>query len=100
MYIMTQDGKQIIDSDFVERFAVAVKPDATLIIASYTSGDDKKPVTMGRYVDEKQAEEELTSLFFALADADGGGVNHYHMPAKTYIEREKKDARTKRRGKS
>lgn len=35
MYILTGDKKQIINSDFVERFCISEKPDAALIVASY-----------------------------------------------------------------
>ena len=38
MYILTGDKKQIINSDFVERFCISEKPDAALIVG--TKGDE------------------------------------------------------------
>lgn len=94
MYIMVPSGMQIINSEFVERFCVTEKPDAALIVASYS--DVRPPVTMGRYANTKEAKQTLGELMAALA----GGQTCFTLPDSTlyYGEQTKKDARTKRRG--
>lgn len=47
MYIVSGDALQIIDSACVERFVVAKKPDAVLILASY--GAERQPITIAKY---------------------------------------------------
>lgn len=94
MYIMSEDGRQIINADFPERFCLAVKPDAALIVASY--GDSRPPVTMGRYSGEDEARSVMGELLTAL----WSGQACYYMPAsRLYAEEQTKyDARTKRKG--
>lgn len=94
MYILSCGGKEIVNSEFVERFLVSVKPDATLVIGSYNA--TRPPVTIGRYADEKEAKETLLTLWNALA----GGQTMFEMPESRYYFEEpvKKDARTKRKG--
>lgn len=46
MYIMNAMQNTVLNSNFVERFLVADKGDAALVIASYSQ--DRSPVTMGR----------------------------------------------------
>lgn len=96
MYIMTSNGTQIINSGFVERFAIAEKPDAALIVASYTSANEPPPVTIGRYKDRKEAKDALAAIFSALSC----NVDCFTMPDSLlyFEERIKKDARTKRKG--
>lgn len=96
MYIMTNNGMQIINSDFVERFTIAEKPDASLVIASYTSDQTPPPVTIGRYKDKKEAQDALGKMFVALSHKD----DCFTMPDSLlfYEERIKKDARVKRKG--
>lgn len=96
MYIMNNSENMIIDSHYVERFCLAKKEDAVLIVASY--GDNRAPVTVGRYKDEKEAKEELNRLFVALSEADD--VSRYYMPLGRYYAEQVwiRDARTKRRG--
>lgn len=96
MYIMTSNGTQIINSDFVERFAIAEKPDAALILASYTSAPTPPPVTIGRYKDKKEAKEALGDMLLALSNKD----ECFTMPDSVlnFEEHIKNDARTKRKG--
>lgn len=92
MYILNRF--QIINSEFVERFCIAEKPDAALIVASYNH--ERPPVTLGRYRDLKEAEGVLGQIFSAMA----GGQSGFDMPESLYSSEEyiKKDARTKRKG--
>lgn len=95
MYIMSCRGKEIVNSDFVERFRIDEKDDCDLIIASYSAS--ARPVTMARYPKEtKEAQAALNDLFMALT----GGQQSFYMPESTLYDRERiiKDARTKRRG--
>lgn len=94
MYIFAGDRKQIINSEFVERFCIAVKPDAALVIASYS--ETRPPVTISRYRDSAEANDALQELLSALAR----GERAFSMPDSIYYFEEKtiKDARTKRRG--
>lgn len=94
MYIMNAMQNTVLNSNFVERFLVADKGDAALVIASYSQ--DRSPVTMGRYKDKKEAQEALGSLFSALY----GGQTGFTMPDSVlyYEQIEKKDSRTKRKG--
>lgn len=96
MYIMTNNETQIINSDFVERFVIVEKPDAALIIASYTSANEPPPVTIGRYKDRKEAQDASKDMFYALASK----FDCYTMPDSVlyFAEHIKKDARTKRKG--
>lgn len=48
MYILISDRKSIVDSAFVERFCIVEKPDACLVVASYSAD---RAVTIGRYAD-------------------------------------------------
>lgn len=93
MYILTSDRKSIVDSSFVERFCIAEKPDAWLIVAGYSAD---RAVTIGRYADRKEARSALGDLLTALA----GGSNIYTMPDSVlyYGEKRKRDARTARKG--
>ena len=94
MYILTGDKKQIINSDFVERFCISEKPDAALIVASYDK--NAKVVTVARYCDLREAQSVLGELLCAVA----GGQAYYTMPESLlYAEqRISKDARIKRKG--
>lgn len=96
MYIMTGDGKQIINSEYVERFCAVKKSDAALIVASYS--DIRPPVTLARYKDIDEAQSTLEELLTAMA----GGQSCYTMPESRlfFEEKVKKDARTKRKGSS
>lgn len=94
MYIVSQDGKQIVNAEYPERFCLAEKPDAVLVVASYR--DDRPPVTLGRYANLQEAAEVLWTLLVALT----GGQGYMSMPpsllnaAAPVVH----DARTKRRG--
>lgn len=95
MYIMIGNGKEILNSDFVERFRIDGKDDCDLIIASYSSSE--RPVTMARYPKAtNEALAALNDLFTALI----GGQQSFYMPMSTLYDGEFiiKDARIKRRG--
>lgn len=94
MYILDGRKMQVVNSEFVERFCISEKPDAALILASYSS--ERQPITLARYKDVREAQETLGDIFGALA----GGQTCYTMPDSLMFaeERIKKDARTKRRG--
>lgn len=94
MYILNSANDQLINADFAERFCVAEKPDAALVIASYS--DTRPPVTVGRYKDAEEARAVLFEIMQALA----GEQRYYTMPEsrRYHGERVIKDARTKRRG--
>ena len=94
MYIVTSDGKQIVSSEYVERFLIVDKPDAKLIVASYS--DQRPAVTLGRYANDKESQGAFGQLLSALA----GGQSMFYMPDSILYHGEKiiKDARTKRKG--
>ncbi len=94
MYIVDSRAKQIINSDFVERFCVSEKDDAALIVASYS--DVRPPVTMGRYRGLEEAQDTLGQLLSALV----GGQMVFHMPDSLLYggQSRVKDARVKRKG--
>ena len=82
MYILSGDKKQIINSDFVERFCISEKPDAALIVASYDK--NIQLVTVARYRDLREAQKVLGELLCAIA----GGQAYYTMPESLlYAER-------------
>lgn len=93
MHIMTSDKKSIVDASFVERFCLVEKPDAYLIIASYSA---ERAVTIGKYADREECYGVLFSLYNALAADDP----IFSMPDSRLFGEEhiKKDARTKRKG--
>ena len=93
MYILASDQKSVIDSCYVQRFCLVDKPDASLIIASYSAD---RAVTIGKYADEEEAHGVLAELYSALST----GAERYSMPDSRLFgeERWKRDARTKRRG--
>lgn len=93
MYIMAAGGRQIVNSEFVERFCISEKDDASLVVASYS--DVRPPVTMARYKDTEEARRAIGALMGALS----GGQTCFDMPESLlYCEEQiKKDARTKRR---
>lgn len=94
MYILSGNRKEIVNSEFVERFCVVVKDDAALIVASYSAL--RQPVTVARYADLREAVDALGQLMGALA----GGQACFDMPeSRLYAnERFMRDARTKRKG--
>ncbi len=94
MYILNGAKKEILNSDFIERFVISVKDDAVLIVASYSVSD--RPVTMSKYKTLKEAQGVLSDMFSALA----GGQTYYEMPESSlfYGQADIKDARTQRKG--
>lgn len=95
MYILTSDGKSIVDSSFVERFCIVEKPDACLVVASYSAD---RAVTIGRYADRKEADSAFSSLLNSLV----GNSNTYAFTMLDSVlyhgEKWKRDARTTRKG--
>lgn len=94
MHIFAKAGKQIVNSEFVERWCIVEKEDAALVIASY--GNTVPPLTIGRYQNREEAEQALGQLYGALI----GGARGFDMPESCYYdeERAKRDARTRRKG--
>lgn len=95
MYIMAGDGKSIIDSSFVERFCIVEKPDACLVVASYSAD---RAVTMARYANRKEADEAFGELLSGLERDSGTAA--LEMPDSVLYcgEKRKRDARIKRKG--
>lgn len=93
MYILTSDQKSVVDSGYVQRFCLAEKPDATLVIASYSAD---RAVTIGKYADAEEAHGVLAGLYTALST----GAESYAMPDSRLFGEERwiRDARTKRKG--
>ena len=93
MYILSSDQKSVIDSSYIQRFCLAEKPDAVLIIAYYSVD---RAVTIGRYADKEEAHGVLAELYSALSTDD----KSYSMPDSRLFNEEHwvRDARTKRRG--
>lgn len=94
MYIMSDQQYMIINADAVERFLLVPKPDAALIIASYSQ--TASPVTIARYKTKEEAAGALHDLFLALA----GDMTYFYMPLSTYAAEGPRvhDARTRRHG--
>lgn len=93
MYILNGPGKEIINSDFVERFCIVERDDAVLIVASYNA--DRK-ATVSKYRDMKEAKNVLSDMLAAFERGD----YCYEMPVSSlfYGENVKRDARTRRKG--
>ena len=93
MYIKTQDSCQIVDSGYIERFCLVVKPDAVLIIASYS---ENRAVTIGKYADKTEARDAFDALYYAILNDDTA----FDMPQSRLFlgEQTKRDSRTKRKG--
>ena len=91
MYILA--GKQLINSNFVERFCIVEKNDAALVVASYN--DTRPAVTLSRYKNIHEATGVLVELMYALS----GEQTTFSMPdSSLYHEKIIKDARTRRKG--
>ena len=91
---MSGNGRELINTDFVERFCIVEKPDAALVIASYNA--ERPPVTIAKYINAKEAKAALSDLFSAIAE----DWRQFAMPdsALFYEQGTIKDARTKRKG--
>jgi hypothetical protein len=91
--IMSQNGHIVVNSEHTDHYNIAVKDDATLVVAGICDG---RPVTLGRYRDEKEAVSALGELYAALV----GGQSGFDMPESLLFaeERRIRDARTKRKG--
>lgn len=94
MYILTQDGTQVLDADKVERFCVSVMSDCDRIVASYS--DIRPPVTIARYAKSEHAGQYLFNLLTALS----AGEKAFCMPLSVLQaeERHIHDTRQKRKG--
>ena len=93
MYIINPMGTAIYNSEFFERILIVDKPDASLIIGSYTS--EREPVTMARY-----KRDEARNVLCEIFDAIDNGKTTYALPDSTlfYEENHKYDGRTRRKG--
>lgn len=67
MFFLSELGWELVNSAYVERFVIVKKPDAALIVASY--GEERPPVTLGRYAD---AGEAMTALYQLGKDINDG----------------------------
>ncbi|MCD8085770.1 MAG: hypothetical protein LUF28_05515 [Clostridiales bacterium] len=95
MYIMSEDGKRVVNAAYVEQFDIDVKPDAALVKARYGTEAESIPAILGRYKDLEEAKNALMDLMMAIV----GGQTHYFMPESSYYgPKTVKDARVKRRG--
>ena len=74
MFIFNGQGTEIINSDYVQRFAIIQKDDAILIAAVLSSD----LVTIGRYAEKKEAESAMYELMSALSTGES-----YFMPENT-----------------
>jgi hypothetical protein len=94
MIIMSQSGKILCNSEYINKYTISDKPDAFLISAGF--GGNELPVTLGRY---KNAQEAISAMA-ELAASLGGGQTLFYMPESIiFAEQEhKRDARTKRKG--
>ena len=94
MYILSNGRKEIVNSAYVERFCIAEKEDAALVVASY--GANRPPVTMGRYADRAEALKALEAMFWSLSRQEPS----FEMPESSLYATEARirDARVKRRG--
>lgn len=94
MYIMTQDGMQIIASEYVQRFCISSMPDCDRIVASYYQ--DASPVTIARYAKSEDVKSELFALLKAL---ESGSESYFFPPSILQAEKIRThDARIKRKG--
>lgn len=91
---MNQYDTEVVNSDLVERFRIAEKEDAVLVVAIYATNG--APITLARYKDTREAKGALSDLYMALY----GEQRSFRMPESTLYapEHVKRDARTKRRG--
>lgn len=96
MYILSGDKKQIVNSEYVERFCISEKDDAALIVLSYSN--TRPAVTLARYKNLEEAQSVLMELMLSIS----GGQLYFSMPeSRLYAEEQiVNDARIKRRGKS
>lgn len=94
MFILDSAKKAIHNTAFIERYTIAVKPDAVLIVGGYSSSQEGK--TLGKYKDEAEAKGVLMKLFDALSNDDWA----FQMPDSELFHPQPviKDARTRRKG--
>lgn len=94
MIIMSQSGRIICNSEYIDRYTISDKPDAVLISAGF--GGKEQAVTLGRYKDETEAMAAMSEL----ADSLGGGQTLFYMPESVLFVEQKqiKDSRVKRKG--
>lgn len=76
MFFINENGYEIVNTTFVERFCIVEKSDAALIVASY---GENRAVTVGRYKDKDEAGVALYDLCAAI-DNDAP----YKMLASSY----------------
>lgn len=93
IHVMSQSGKTVVNTEYVDHYSISAKNDAVLVMAGY-HGDHV--VTLGRYKDEKEAVSALSELYTALIHGRSG----FNMPDGTLFAEQHRimDARTKRKG--
>lgn len=83
MFFINESQTEMINSKYVERFRVDEKSDATIIMAIY--GEERRPVTVGRY---KSREEAIQALYTLCSEIEERSP--YTMQASTlYFEEQK-----------
>lgn len=94
MYILSDDGNKIFNSEFVETFALSDKDTAVLVVATYS--DNRPAKKIGAYKDFEEAKDALSQLYGALSVEQ----TYFSMPLSRMNNEERiiKDARTKRKG--
>lgn len=94
MLIMNAIHTVVVDSEACEKFTVSDKDDCSLVAAG--KHDSAHPVTLGKYVDHREAVDALNQLFQALV----GDCRYFYMPEGTlfHAEVKKQDSRIKRKG--
>lgn len=95
MYILNQDNREVVNTDYFAKFKLMNKPECELIVAwPHVGGLD--PITLGRYKNSQEAKGVLIELCTALRNDEP----FFEMPMSEFIAPEQHiyDARTKRRG--
>lgn len=83
MFFINENQTEMINSQYVERFRVDEKSDASIIIATY--GEERHPVTVARY---KNREEAIQALYTLCSEIEGRSP--YTMQASTLFTKEQK----------
>lgn len=83
MFILAQNKKILINSEFVSQFSIATNPGVAWISASYN--DDTTNLILATYANKKEGCE----VFSDLCEAMSSGVTVYRMPGRKLSDGEK-----------
>ena len=93
MWILSGNGREMVNSDCIKRIFINVQPDVTLVGAEVGTA---KPACLGKYDQVQTAEGELANILQAIMDDRNyimsGDRSDTHGPRKIM------DSRVKRRG--